>query len=200
MRTLHHGGARMGCGSAMTGLFTRNRLIGLGLAAVIAVIDQFVKWYVVGPLNLRVVRNIELLPFFDLTYLENRGISLGLLQATNMEMRWILVGLTALIALVVLVWMMREKVLGDIIGLAMILGGAIGNIQDRYTLGYVIDYADLHIGTFRPFLVFNVADAAITIGVVIILARSLFLSEKEEDTAVETVKNTDGANVPAEKQ
>ena len=200
MRALHYGGARMGCGSAMTGLFTRNRLIGLGLAAFIAVIDQFVKWYVVGPLNLRVVRNIELLPFFDLTYLENRGISLGLLQATNMEMRWILVGLTALIALVVLVWMMREKVLGDIIGLAMILGGAIGNIQDRYTLGYVIDYADLHIGTFRPFLVFNVADAAITIGVVIILARSLFLSEKEEDTAVETVKNTDGANVPAENQ
>ena len=200
MRALHHGGARMGCGRAMTGLFTRNRLIGLGLAAFIAVIDQFVKWYVVGPLNLRVVRNIELLPFFDLTYLENRGISLGLLQATNMEMRWILVGLTALIALVVLVWMMREKVLGDIIGLAMILGGAIGNIQDRYTLGYVIDYADLHIGTFRPFLVFNVADAAITIGVVIILARSLFLSEKEEDTAVETVKNTDGANVPAENQ
>ena len=200
MRALHHGGARMGCGSAMTSLFTRNRLIGLGLAAFIAVIDQFVKWYGVGPLNLRVVRNIELLPFFDLTYLENRGISLGLLQATNMEMRWILVGLTALIALVVLVWMMREKVLGDIIGLAMILGGAIGNIQDRYTLGYVIDYADLHIGTFRPFLVFNVADAAITIGVVIILARSLFLSEKEEDTAVETVKNTDGANVPAENQ
>ena len=200
MRALHHGGARMRCGSAMTGLFTRNRLIGLGLAAFIAVIDQFVKWYVVGPLNLRVVRNIELLPFFDLTYLENRGISLGLLQATNMEMRWILVGLTALIALVVLVWMMREKVLGDIIGLAMILGGAIGNIQDRYTLGYVIDYADLHIGTFRPFLVFNVADAAITIGVVIILARSLFLSEKEEDTAVETVKNTDGANVPAENE
>ena len=200
MRALHHGGARMGCGGAMTGLFTRNRLIGLGLAAFIAVIDQFVKWYVVGPLNLRVVRNIELLPFFDLTYLENRGISLGLLQATNMEMRWILVGLTALIALVVLVWMMREKVLGDIIGLAMILGGAIGNIQDRYTLGYVIDYADLHIGTFRPFLVFNVADAAITIGVVIILARSLFLGEKEEDTAVKTVKNTDGANVPAENQ
>ena len=200
MRAVHHGGASMGYGSAMTGLLTRNRLIGLGLATFVAVIDQFVKWYVVGPLNLRVVRNIELLPFFDLTYLENRGISLGLLQATNMEMRWILVGLTALIALVVLVWMMREKVLGDIIGLAMILGGAIGNIQDRYTLGYVIDYADLHIGTFRPFLVFNVADAAITIGVVIILARSLFLGEKEEDTAVETVKNTDGANVPAENE
>lgn len=164
----------------MTGIFTRNRLIGLGFAAFIAVIDQVIKWYVIGPLNLRGVRHIDLLPFFDLTYTENRGISLGMLQATNMEMRWLLVLMTAAIALIVLVWMMREKLLGDILGLAMILGGAIGNIKDRYELGYVIDYADLHIGTFRPFLVFNVADAAITIGVVIILARSLFVRDNKD--------------------
>ncbi len=174
----------------MMALFTRNRLIGLALAALLFIADQAVKWYVVGPLNLRVVRNIELLPFFDLSYVENRGISLGLLQATNMEMRWLLVALTAVIAIVVLVWMMREKLLGDILGLAMILGGAIGNIRDRFNLGYVIDYADLHIGTFRPFLVFNIADAAITIGVVIILARSLFVREKDE--------NPDGAAIQAE--
>ena len=175
----------------MSAWFTRNRLIGLGFAAFIAVSDQIVKWYVVGPLNLRSVRNIELLPFFDLTYTENRGISLGMFEATSMEMRWFLVGLTALIALVVLIWMMREKVLGDILGLSMILGGAIGNIRDRYLLGYVVDYADLHIGTFRPFLIFNIADAAITIGVVIILARSLFVREKDEN-------NSDGEAVPAE--
>ena len=156
-------------------------LIGLGFAILIAAVDQLVKWYVVGPLNLRNVRNIDLLPFFDLTYVENRGISLGMLQATNMEMRWLLVGMTALIGLVVLIWMMREKILGDILGLSLILGGAIGNIYDRYVFGYVIDYADLHIGTFRPFLVFNVADAAITIGVVIILARSLFVREKDDE-------------------
>ena len=165
----------------MSNLFTRNRLIGLGFAIFIAAVDQLVKWYVVGPLNLRNVRNIDLLPFFDLTYVENRGISLGMLQATNMEMRWLLVGMTALIGLVVLIWMMREKILGDILGLSLILGGAIGNIYDRYVFGYVIDYADLHIGTFRPFLVFNVADAAITIGVVIILARSLFVREKDDE-------------------
>lgn len=171
----------------MSNLFTRNRLIGLGFAVFIAAIDQWVKWYVTGPLDLRNVRNIELVPFFDLTYVENRGISLGMLQATNMEMRWLLVGMTALIGLVVLVWMMREKILGDIFGLSLILGGAIGNIYDRYVFGYVIDYADLHIGTFRPFLIFNIADAAITIGVVIILARSLFVREKDDDTDSETV-------------
>ena len=181
----------------MSGLITRNRLIGLALAALIAGLDQLVKWYVTGPLNLRQVRKIDLLPFFDLTYTENYGISLGLLEATNMEMRWLLVLVTAGIALVVFVWMMRERLLGDIIGLALILGGAVGNIQDRYTLGYVVDYADLHIGTFRPFLIFNIADAAITIGVVIILARSLFLREK--DAATDEGNPADAADALAEK-
>ena len=65
----------------------------------------------------------------------------------------------------------------------LVLGGAVGNIVDRVRLGYVIDYADLHFGTFRPFLIFNIADAAITIGVLIILARSFFMRDKsaEED-------------------
>lgn len=182
----------------MGNLFTRNRIIGLVLAAVIAVSDQIVKWYVTGPLALRQVRNIELLPFFDLTYVENRGMSLGMLQATSMQARWALVGVTATIAGIVLVWMLRERRMGDILGLAMILGGAIGNIRDRYDLGYVIDYADLHIHafgeTFRPFLVFNIADAAITIGVVIILARSLFLREKDADEP----GAADNTSVPSE--
>lgn len=162
----------------MSGLFTRNRLIGLAIAALVAIVDQAVKFYVVGPLDLRRVGHIDLLPFFDLTYMENRGISLGMFQATDMETRWLLVLVTAAISLVVLVWMMREKALGEIVGLALILGGALGNIRDRYELGYVIDYADFHIGDFRPFLIFNIADAAITVGVLIILARSLLLRDK----------------------
>lgn len=163
----------------MRSLFTRNRVIGLGIGALVLALDQFAKWLVLGPLDLRRQASgaIELLPFFDLRYTENRGISLGLLEATSEEMRWILVGMTALIALVVLIWMLRERLLGDIFGLGMILGGALGNIYDRYTYGYVVDYADLHIGDFRPFLIFNIADAAITIGVVIVLARSLLLGD-----------------------
>ncbi|PLK25380.1 signal peptidase II [Porphyrobacter sp. TH134] len=170
----------------MTAPVTRNRLIGLALAVAVAVIDQAVKMYVIGPLALREVGRIDLLPFFDLTYTENRGVSLGMFQANDMETRWLLVLVTAAIALVVLVWMMRERLLADIIGLALILGGAIGNIRDRYDLGYVIDYADFHIGTFRPFLIFNIADAAITIGVVIILARSLLVRDKDETKTGDT--------------
>jgi len=164
----------------MSALFTRNRLIGLVLAAIVAIVDQAVKLYVIGPLALRQVGHIDLLPFFDLTYAENRGVSLGMFQASNMETRWLLVALTSGIAVVVLVWMMRERKLGDVAGLALILGGALGNIRDRFDLGYVIDYADLHIGSFRPFLIFNIADAAITIGVVIILARSLLVRDKAD--------------------
>jgi signal peptidase II len=79
--------------------------------------------------------------------------------------------------------MFREKARGDVFALALILGGALGNIYDRYRFGYVIDYADLHFGSFRPFLIFNIADAAITIGVLIILARSLLSREKPEAAA-----------------
>ncbi|MEM6856712.1 MAG: signal peptidase II [Pseudomonadota bacterium] len=168
---------------ALTSLFTRARLIGLGLAVFIAALDRYVKWFVTEIMEVdREGDSMELLPFFDLTFTPNYGISLGMLEATSMEMRWGLVLVTGLIAGVVLIWMMREKLLGDIVGLALILGGAMGNIYDRYRFGYVIDYADLHIGTFRPFLIFNVADAAITIGVVLILARALFFGEKDEDT------------------
>lgn len=178
----------------MSGLFTRNRLIGLGIALAIFAVDQWVKHLMVGPLDLRTRGVIDLLPFFDLRWTQNFGVSLGLFQATSMEMRWILVAVTGLIALVVTVWMMREKALGEIIGLALILGGALGNIRDRYELGYVIDYADFHIGDFRPFLIFNIADAAITIGVVIILARSFFLRDKPEESEQKPAHGAAGAD------
>ena len=155
----------------------KRRALGIALAFAIFVADQVFKWWVTGPLDLQRVGVIDLLPFFDLRWTQNFGISLGMFQATSPEMRWGLVAVTGLIALVVTVWMMREKALGDILGLSLILGGALGNIRDRYKLGYVIDYADLHFGEFRPFMIFNIADAAITIGVVIILARAFLMRD-----------------------
>ena len=157
----------------------RNRGIGIALAAAIYALDQWVKRMVAGAWGLIAEGyQVEVLPFFNLTRSHNRGVSLGMFPADSVEMRWLLVAVTALIALVVLVWLLRERKLPDIAGLALILGGALGNIHDRYSFGYVLDYADLHFGTFRPFLIFNVADACITIGVLIILARALFMREK----------------------
>ncbi len=153
----------------------RNRTLGFVLAAVIFVVDQAIKAWVVGPLDINTIGDVrEILPFFDLRFVPNIGISLGLLPADGPVMRWALVLLTAGIAAGVGIWMMRETVRADLMALALVLGGAIGNILDRIRLGYVVDYADLHFGEWRPFLVFNVADAAITVGVVILLIRSLF--------------------------
>ncbi len=172
----------------------RNRLIGCVIALAIFASDQIVKWWVTKPLGIdRVGDYMEILPFFDLRFTRNFGVSLGMFEATSPEMRWGLVAVTALIALVVTVWMLREKIFGEILGLSLILGGALGNIKDRYDLGYVVDYADLHFGEFRPFLIFNIADAAITIGVVIILARAFFVRD-----TVDTLMN-ESADTSAEK-
>jgi len=151
---------------------------GFLVAAVVFALDQLAKWFVLVPLRLREVGEVYLLPIFQFTYTENIGISLGLLNATNPVGRWMLVAMTAAIALGVAYWIGKEKNRVDQIALGMVLGGALGNILDRVRHGYVVDFLDLHFGTVRPFLVFNVGDAAISIGVVILLLRA-FLTRKE---------------------
>jgi signal peptidase II len=180
----------------MSFLSARPRITGLVLAGLIFWLDQWLKRMVAGPWGLSDEgMHRDLLPFFDLTRSHNHGVSLGLLTADSMEMRWGLVALTAGIALIVFVWLLRERKLGDIFGLALILGGACGNIIDRVKFGYVLDYADLHFGEFRPFLIFNLADAAISIGVVIILARSFLIREKSgvQPAAPPATENPDHA-------
>jgi signal peptidase II len=156
-----------------------NRAIGLTVAAFILIADQAIKWVVTVPLQLQDRGKIELLPFFDLSWTENRGVSMGFLHADTDLMRWLLVGLTAAIALFVATWMWREKRRDDSLGLALVLGGALGNILDRVRFGYVVDFLDLHFGEVRPFLVFNVADAAITIGVLLLLVRALLMRDSK---------------------
>ena len=177
----------------------RHRLVGCIVALLIFAVDQWSKNYVTKTLGIdRVGDAMELLPIFDLRFTRNFGVSLGMFEATSPEMRWGLVAVTGLIALVVTIWMLREKLLGDILALSLILGGALGNIKDRYDLGYVVDFADLHFGEFRPFLIFNVADAAITIGVVIVLARAFFMRDKDDDE-VDGLMNTKAADAAESK-
>lgn len=162
-----------------------SRALAYALAAAIFVADQLTKWWVLGPLDLRSVGQIVILPIFNFTYTENHGISLGLLTASTDTARWVLVAVTAAIAVGVAVWIWRERARGDQFALGMVLGGAIGNILDRSTLGYVVDFADLHFGGFRPFLVFNVGDAAISIGVVILLLRAFLIKDERPKENIE---------------
>ena len=161
----------------------RSRALGFAVALVIFALDQLTKWIVTGPLNLREVGQIYLLPIFNLTWTENYGISLGLFDAQTATGQWILVAITTAIAVGVAVWLGREKARGDQVALGMILGGAMGNILDRTRFGYVVDFADLHFGEFRPFLIFNVGDAAISIGVAILLLRAFLIKEGAKENA-----------------
>ncbi|KQT32191.1 signal peptidase II [Sphingomonas sp. Leaf412] len=177
---------------------------GFAIAAAVFAVDQLTKWLVIGPLGIAQFGDYRtLLPIFDLRFVQNTGVSLGLLRSDSGWMqsaldtvtsctredfacranvvRWILVAFTGAIAAGVAVWMTREPKAADRAALGLVLGGAIGNIVDRMRFGYVVDFADLHFGEWRPFLVFNVADAAITIGVLILLARALLIREKPAD-------------------
>lgn len=162
------------------------RWIGALIAFVLFGLDQLAKWWVTGPLGIDEIGDVlPIVSFFDFRFTQNFGVSMGMLTATSDTMRWALVALTGVIAVVVTVWMMREEKLGEIVPLALILGGALGNIRDRVQLGYVVDYADLHFGDFRPFFIFNLADAAISIGVAIMLARALLVRDKPANQAGE---------------
>ncbi len=152
---------------------------GFSIAGLIFLFDQLTKWIVTGPLRLEQVGQIEIVSFFRLTFARNYGISGGFLHASNDMIRWALVAMTSAIAVGVAVWIGREKQRADQLALGLVLGGALGNILDRARVGYVVDFADLHFGDFRPFLIFNVGDAAISIGVAILLLRA-FLLKKDE--------------------
>lgn len=154
--------------------------IGLAVAAIVFLADQATKFIVTDVLGLDVLagRMIELLPIFRIRFVANEGVSLGLLTAGSDGARWALVALTGAIAAGVLVWMWRERNRQDRFALGLVLGGAAGNIIDRARLGYVVDFADLHFGEWSPFLVFNLADAAITIGVLVLLVRAILVRDK----------------------
>jgi signal peptidase II len=91
--------------------------------------------------------------------------------------------MTSLIAIGVGYWITREDKKADQIALGMVFGGALGNILDRVRHGYVVDFADLHFGEFRPFYIFNVADAAISIGVAILLLRAFLVKDRPKENA-----------------
>jgi signal peptidase II len=148
------------------------RIGGFSAAVAVFLADQIAKWAIINPIGLPSRAPIEVLPIFRLIWVENRGVSMGFLVAGSSAERWVLTAVTAVIAIGVLVWLLRERGRIDALALGAILGGALGNIADRVRLGYVADFLNLHFGAWSPFLVFNVADAAISVGVVLLALRA----------------------------
>ena len=143
------------------------------LAAVVVGLDQLSKWWVLGPLDLPVRGQLRLLPpWLNLTLTRNPGVSFSLLNAGALS-RWGLTLFSVVVAGALGVWAARAEKRVQALGLGLIMGGALGNALDRVRLGVVTDFLDVSAGLpFFPWI-FNVADSAITAGVVLLLAESL---------------------------
>jgi signal peptidase II len=148
------------------------RKIGWIVAILVLALDQLAKWLITGPMNLPELDSYEILPIFRLLWVANHGVSMGFLIANSDGQRWALAILTGAIALFVAYWLSREKRTMDSVALGLVLGGAAGNITDRVRLGYVTDFLNIHFGAWSPFYVFNIADAAISVGVALLVLRA----------------------------
>lgn len=146
------------------------RLPELWVALAIVILDQATKALIKAKLPLH--ESVTVIPgFFDLTHVRNTGAAFGMLDNTDFPYKPALMVVVALIALgavasYALTLPATQRVAR--LGLALILGGAVGNLIDRATMGYVVDFADVYFRGVH-FWAFNVADSAITVGVVLML-------------------------------
>lgn len=145
---------------------------GFALAALVLILDQISKYWVLEVIKLPLIGGIDVWPFFRLTFVGNLGVSMGMLQADSDLSRWLLTFATAGIAVAVALWLRKEKHPVDVTALGLVLGGALGNIIDRARFGYVVDFLHFFWGEYS-FWVFNLADAAITLGVMLLLVRAV---------------------------
>lgn len=141
------------------------------LSVLVLVFDQLTKQVIGRSMDL--YQSIEILPFFNLTYLHNQGAAFSFLSEAGGWQRWFFVALSLCASLGIGYWLSR---LGrdqrmEAIGWSLVLGGAVGNLIDRIWLGYVIDFLDVYYRDWH-WPAFNVADSAITIGIALLLLDS----------------------------
>ena len=142
------------------------------LAVVTVFADQLSKAWALDVMHLDQAGSIQVLPFFRLTLVENKGVSFGLLSADTPLGRWSLVGAAALVVVAIVAWVRRADRPLFAAALGLIIGGAVGNnLIDRIRIGRVIDFLDFG-GLYFPWI-FNVADSAISVGVGLLLLDSL---------------------------
>ncbi len=155
----------------------------MAVAALVVIADQVTKWAIVEWVAL--YERIPLNSFINLTHQRNTGAAFSLLAEAGGWQRWFFIGLASIVSVVLAVWLWRIRNEGHTIlsaGLALVLGGAIGNLIDRIMLGYVTDFIQVWFGSWA-FPSFNIADAGISVGAALLIIDALFFSGREERSA-----------------
>jgi signal peptidase II len=148
----------------------------LGLSLLVIILDQVSKLAIAGSMQL--FQSIPIMPFFKLTYVHNTGAAFSFLSEAGGWQRWFFAALALVISGVIAVWLARLKHHETLlaVALSLVLGGAIGNLIDRLVYGYVIDFLDVYYQTWH-WPAFNIADSAITLGVILMLVESFGLGK-----------------------
>lgn len=146
----------------------RHIIYWLLMAVLIVVFDQWSKQWIEA--NFFYGERLNVLPVFDLTLVYNEGAAWSFLSDAGGWQRWLLSAVSAIVSVVLVVWIMRtpaqQRVL--LVSLTLILGGAVGNLIDRVLFGHVIDFLLVYYEDHH-FPVFNIADSAITVGAIFML-------------------------------
>ena len=154
----------------------------LVVSAIVIALDLHTKQMASDALVL--YRPQEVFSWLNMTLAHNYGAAFSFLSSAGGWQRWFFIILASTVSMVLLVWLVRlprrDWLTG--LGLALILGGAIGNLVDRIRLGYVVDFIDFHIGDWH-YPAFNVADSAITCGVILLLLDILLVSLGKKEGA-----------------
>ncbi|MDB3972408.1 signal peptidase II [Candidatus Thioglobus sp.] len=138
------------------------------LSLILVIADQLTKMMVLG--SLKLYESIEITSFFSLTHVHNYGAAFSFLADEDGWQQYFLVSISAIASIAIILWMSKTSTNQPykLIALSLILSGAIGNLIDRAVFGFVIDFINLHYQDFY-WPVFNVADTAITLGVILLL-------------------------------
>jgi signal peptidase II len=163
--------------SAIAGLgITRFGWLAFALAALVIVIDQVTKVWIVQDLSLTPGFPRTIVWPLSFTLVRNAGISFGFFQTHAAWTRWALAGFSLAVSIGLCLWMRRADRILTALAAGLILGGAVGNLIDRLRLGAVVDFIDVHPLAF-PWI-FNVADSGISVGVILLLAENVFAARK----------------------
>ncbi len=159
---------------------------GLLFAALLLGLDQLSKWWILFVVELPFHRNIPVLELgpvgLDLTMVWNRGVTFGLLAGDNPWAPYLLSAVAVAVSLFLLRWLWRSDAPLVTYALGAVIGGAIGNVIDRLRFGAVVDFVDFHAWGWHWY-VFNIADAAIVLGVCALLADALIRPESKRKKA-----------------
>jgi signal peptidase II len=165
----------------MTSQANRGRAANwLLLSALIVLADQLSKSYIAQ--HFGEFEFITVLPILDITRMHNVGAAFSFLASASGWQRWVFIGLAVLVSIGIIVWLLRMRGPRSLLacGLALVLGGALGNVIDRIRLGHVIDFIHFHWDR-AYFPAFNVADSAITVGAACLLLDALLEGRRKTD-------------------